>query len=115
MNLENLIESMFLGEVVDDQWHLPEDTSHMTKTEKRLRTMLLNHRRQYRRDCLRWVSLADSIPPADTLFCYYYPDRDEPSFCKLSQKQIADLRKTVTSCPDAMKEILWTILRTPRA
>lgn len=28
MNLENLIESMFLGEVVDDQWHLPEDTSY---------------------------------------------------------------------------------------
>ena len=27
-NLENLIESMFLGEVVDDQWHLPEDTSY---------------------------------------------------------------------------------------
>jgi len=28
MNLENLIESMFLGEVVDDKWHLPDDTSH---------------------------------------------------------------------------------------
>lgn len=26
--LENLIESMFLGEVVDDKWHLPDDTSH---------------------------------------------------------------------------------------
>jgi hypothetical protein len=25
---QNLIESMFLGEVVDDQWHLPEDTSY---------------------------------------------------------------------------------------
>lgn len=23
-----LFESMFLGEVVDDKWHLPEETSH---------------------------------------------------------------------------------------
>lgn len=26
--IEELIESMFLGEVVDDKWHLPDDTSH---------------------------------------------------------------------------------------